>query len=119
VDIRLDESLVTQARECAQAIAGEVWQHIDTHTTDSVERASLRLLGVVGVNEIDVPFVNVVVENGRDLLPGGIVAPFVDLMLQSGADAQRTAEGVGAGALALKTVPAERRAAAWACAASS
>ncbi len=93
MDIRLDESLVTQARECARAIAAEVWQHIDTHTTDSVERASLRLLGVVGVNEIDVPLVNVVVENGRDLLPGGIVAPFVDLMMQSGADAQRTAEG--------------------------
>ena len=72
MDIRLDESSGDRARECAQAIADEVWEHIETHTTDSVERASLRLLGVVGVNEIDVPLVNVVVEHGRELLPGGI-----------------------------------------------
>jgi beta-lysine 5,6-aminomutase alpha subunit len=111
VDIRLDESSVTRARECAQAIADEVWQHIETHTTDSVERASLRLLGVVGVNEIDVPLVNVVVEHGRELLPGGIVAPFVDLMVQTGKDAQETAEGIAAGILTLTPLPAERRAA--------
>jgi beta-lysine 5,6-aminomutase alpha subunit len=109
--IRLDDSLVTRARECARAIADDVWQHIDLHTTDSVERACLRLLDVEGVNKIDVPLVNVVVEHGRELLPGGIVAPFVDLMMQSGKDAQQTAEAIAAGALTLQAVPAERRAA--------
>jgi beta-lysine 5,6-aminomutase alpha subunit len=107
--IKLDESLVDRARDCARAIADDVWRHIDTHTTDSVERASLRLLGVVGVNEIDVPLVNVVVEHGRALLPSGIVAPFVDLMMQSGKSAQETAEAIAAGALGLQAVPAERR----------
>ena len=38
------------------------------------ERATLRLLGIAGVNEIDVPLVNVVVEHARELLPGGIIA---------------------------------------------
>ena len=109
--IELDESLATRARECAHAIADDVWQHIDTHTTDSVERASLRLLGIEGVNEIDVPLVNVVVERGRELLGGGVMAPFVDLMLQTGKSAQKVAEGITAGALSLAAVPSERRAA--------
>jgi beta-lysine 5,6-aminomutase alpha subunit len=107
--IRLDEKVVARARECAKAIADGVWQHIEGHTTDSVERASLRLLGVAGVNDIDVPLVNVVVEHGRELLPGGIVAPFVDLMTQRGISAQAAAEGVAAGGLSLAPVPAERR----------
>ena len=64
------------------------------------------------MNEIDVPLVNVVVEQARDLLPGGIVRPFVDLMLRTGKSAQQVAEGVAAGDLALDAVPAERRAAA-------
>ena len=86
--IRIDESLVTRERECARAIADGVWKHIQTHTTDSVERASLRLLGVTGVNEIDVPLVNVVVESARALLAGGVVGPFVDLMMQADKSAQ-------------------------------
>jgi beta-lysine 5,6-aminomutase alpha subunit len=110
LSIRLDRSLVDRARTAAEAIADGVWTHIDGHTTDSVERAALRLLGVVGVNEIDVPFVNVVVEHGRDLLPGGIVGPFVQLMIESGKTAQKAAEGIAAGALKLAPVAAERRA---------
>lgn len=107
--IRLDKSLVARGREAARAIADDVWEHIDAHTTDSVERATLRLMGVVGVNEIDVPLVNVVVEHGRDLLSGGIMAPFVDLMMRSDRGAQEAAEGIASGQLELAAVPAERR----------
>ncbi len=49
-----------------EAIADDIQQHIDAHTTDTTERATLRLLGIDGVNEIDVPLVNVVVEHARD-----------------------------------------------------
>ena len=58
------------------------------------------------------PLVNVVVEHARDLLPGGIMRPFVDLMMQTGKSAQEVAEGVAAGELTLAEVPGERRAAA-------
>jgi len=108
--IRLDQSLVDRGRAAAEAIADNVWEHINGHTTDSVERATLRLLGVVGVNEIDVPLVNVVVEQGRDLLSGGIIGPFVQLMMESGKTAQQVAEGIAAGALKLARVAPERRA---------
>jgi beta-lysine 5,6-aminomutase alpha subunit len=110
--IRLNETLVTRARAAAEAIADDIQRHIEEHTTDSSERATLRLLGVAGVNDIDVPLVNVVIEQARELLPGGVTRPFVDLMIRTGKSAQEVAEGVAAGALALDEVPAEHRAAA-------
>ena len=99
--LRLNGDLVDRARAAANAIADDIQQHIEEHTTDTTERATLRLLGIAGVNEIDVPLVNVVAEHARDLLPGGIVRPFVDLMNQTGKSAQEVAEGVAAGDLAL------------------
>ncbi len=110
--LRLNGDLVARARAAADAIADDIQEHIEEHTTDTTERATLRLLGIVGVNEIDVPLVNVVVEQARDLLPGGIMRPFVDLMNESGKSAQEAAEGVAGGDLSLAEVPTERRAAA-------
>jgi len=109
--ISLNEAMVARAREAAKSIADDVWQHIEAHTTDSVERASLRLLGITGVNDIDVPLVNVVVEQARPLLPSGVMRPFVDLMMRSGTDAQQTAEALARGDLTLAPVPPERYAA--------
>ena len=110
--LRLNGDLVDRARAAANEIAEDIQQHIEEHTTDTTERATLRLLGITGVNEIDVPLVNVVAEQARDLLPGGIMRPFVDLMNRTGKTAQEVAEGVAAGDLALAAVPEERRAAA-------
>ena len=110
--LRLNGDLVDRARTAASAIADDIQQHIEEHTTDTTERATLRLLGISGVNEIDVPLVNVVAEHARDLLPGGIMRPFVDLMNQTDKGAQEVAEGVAAGDLDLAEVPADRRAAA-------
>ena len=64
--IKLNQALVTRARAAAEAIADDIQQHIEEHTTDTTERATLRLLGVSGVNEIDVPLVNIVVEHAHE-----------------------------------------------------
>jgi len=106
--LQLNGDLVDRARAAADAIADDIQRHIDEHTTDTTERASLRLLGITGVNEIDVPLVNVVVEHARSLLPSGILRPFVDLMDRTGRGAQEVAEGVAAGELTLAPVPPER-----------
>ncbi len=106
--LQLNGELVDRARAAADAIADDIQRHIDEHTTDTTERASLRLLGITGVNEIDVPLVNVVVEHARSLLPSGILRPFVDLMDRTGRGAQEVAEGVAAGELTLAPVPPER-----------
>ncbi len=110
--LRLNDDLVDRSRAAASAIADDIQKHIEEHTTDTTERATLRLLGIAGVNEIDVPLVNVVVEHARGLLPSGIIRPFVDLMNQTGKNAQDVAAGVAAGDLSLARVPADRRAAA-------
>ena len=108
----LNANLTVRARAAASAIADDIQRHIAKHTTDATERATLRLLGVAGVNAVDVPLVNIVVEHARELLPAGIVRPFVDLMNQTGRSAQSVAEGVAAGEIAIVEPPAERRAAA-------
>jgi beta-lysine 5,6-aminomutase alpha subunit len=110
--LRLNGDMVDRARAAANTIADDIQRHIEEHTTDTTERATLRLLGVAGVNEIDVPLVNVVVEHARELLPGGIMRPFVDLMNRTAKSAQETAEGIAAGDLSLAEVPADRRSAA-------
>lgn len=110
--LRLKTELAVRARAAANAVADDIQRHIEEHTTDTTERATLRLLGIRGVNALGVPLVNVVVEQARELLPSGIMRPFVDVMLQTGRAAQEVAEGVAAGRLRLAEVPAERRAAA-------
>jgi beta-lysine 5,6-aminomutase alpha subunit len=105
----LDLRLAERARAAAQTIAADVQRHIDARTTDAAERASLRLLGVRGVDDADVPLVNVVVEQAHPLLQGGVMLPFADLMNTAGLGAQQTAEAIAAGELTIAGVPAERR----------
>lgn len=51
----LNMELVNQARQSAAKVADDVQVFIDQHTTVTVERAVCRLLGIDGVNDMDVP----------------------------------------------------------------
>ena len=59
----LNFDLVEKARTSADNLASDVQGFIDQHTTVTVERAVCRLLGIDGVNEMDVPLPNVVVDH--------------------------------------------------------
>ena len=59
----LNFDLVEQARTSAANVAADVQGFIDQHTTVTVERAVCRLLGIDGVNEMDVPMPNVLVDH--------------------------------------------------------
>jgi beta-lysine 5,6-aminomutase alpha subunit len=59
----LSQNTIEACRKDAQEIASQVQSHIDRHTTVSVERSLLRMLGVDGINELQVPMVNVVVDH--------------------------------------------------------
>ena len=59
----LNMELVNQARQSAAKVADDVQVFIDQHTTVTVERAVCRLLGIDGVNDMDVPMPNVVVDH--------------------------------------------------------
>ena len=59
----LNMELVNQARQSAAHVADDTQRFIDQHTTVTVERAVCRLLGIDGVNDMDVPLPNVVVDH--------------------------------------------------------
>src|SRR5712692_612465 len=102
--LKLDQSLVDEARALAHHIVAPVIDYIGVHTTVAIERATLRLLGVDGVDEAGVPLPNRVVDSARALLPGGILRPFVAAMLHHQLDAQAAAEAVGRSDFSLQEV---------------
>lgn len=63
--LNLNQNQINQCRAHAKSIADQVQSFIDRHTTVSVERSTLRLLGIDGVNDLGVPMVNVVVDHIR------------------------------------------------------
>jgi len=58
----LDQALIDASRKDASVISQHMFDYIKDHSTVSVERTILRLLGIDGVNAFDVPYVNVVVD---------------------------------------------------------
>ncbi|MBU1019742.1 MAG: lysine 5,6-aminomutase subunit alpha [Firmicutes bacterium] len=64
--LNLDKAKIKEARGFALKIANDAQQFIDQHTTVTVERTVLRLLGVDGVNEFGVPFSNIIVDHVKD-----------------------------------------------------
>ena len=60
--LNIDPKMVDSARQHAANIAKDMQEFIDAHTTVSTERTILRLLGVDGVDDVDTPLPNVVVD---------------------------------------------------------
>ncbi|TMF52247.1 MAG: hypothetical protein E6I32_01175, partial [Chloroflexi bacterium] len=63
--LKLDRSLVDEARALARHIVAPVIDYIAEHTTVAIERTTLRLLGVDNVDEAGVPLPNCVVDSTR------------------------------------------------------
>jgi beta-lysine 5,6-aminomutase alpha subunit len=111
--LELDGELVRRARELAARAAAPVVDLAHTHTTVSVERATLRLAGLTGTDPVlgdgEVPWVNRVVDAVREQvgLEHGVALP-VWHALTSGtaADLTELAEQVGAGTARFE-VPAD------------
>jgi beta-lysine 5,6-aminomutase alpha subunit len=101
----LDQTLVDEARALARGIVTPVIDYIGAHTTVAIERATLRLIGVDGVDEEGVPLPNRVVERAAPILQGGILRPFVAAMLRHGLDVQATAAASARAELSLQDAP--------------
>ena len=104
---KLDQSLVDEARALALHFAEPVIYFIHEHTTVAIERSTLRLIGLDGINEEEVPLPNCVVDDAFSLLPGGILRPFVATALQNNLSPQATAEAIGRKELNLHEPKAE------------
>ncbi|MGI8784194.1 MAG: lysine 5,6-aminomutase subunit alpha TIM-barrel domain-containing protein [Acidobacteriota bacterium] len=71
--LRIDEEQVDGCRQLAARIAGDVQRTVAPNTTVSTERATLRLLGVDGIDDQGVPLPNRVVDQfSRDQLGRGV-----------------------------------------------
>ena len=105
--LNLNMELVEKARASASKVADDVQEFIDAHTTVTVERAVCRLLGIDGVNDVDVPLPNVVVDHllEKGILPGGAAFYVGNAMAEYGIDPQAVAEKVAAGEIDLTKVP--------------
>ena len=99
----LDQSQIDRARDSARRIARQVFDEMAPFTTTTVERATLRLLGVDGVDGNQVPLPNRVVEHlqAQNLLQYGAALILAGAMQQTGWTAQQVAEAVSAGKLTL------------------
>ena len=110
--LNLDPKVVESARNHARNIAHDMQDFIDRHTTVSTERTILRLLGVDGIDDVETPLPNVVVDHIKDAggLPRGVAYWMGNAMIQTGLQPQEIAEKVAAGELdltKLDTVPAK------------
>lgn len=111
--LSLDPGKISHARELAGIVAQPVLEVISRHTTDSVERATLRLMGLEGADADGVPYANVLISRLHKRLGEG-AAP---LVAAAAAELRLTlpqlAETVSAGRFKLAEYrPADRAAAA-------
>lgn len=98
--LRIDPDAVQECRDLAAEIAGPIERLAKTHTTTSIERATLRLFGVDGVEGEGVeatPIPNAVVDRIRDAvgLERGVTIPFFHAA--GNGDVQAAAEAIAAG----------------------
>ena len=101
--LHLDQEQIDRARDSARRIARRVFEQTKPFTTTTVERATVRLLGVDGVDENMVPLPNRLVSHlqEHDLLQHGAATSVVGAMIERGWTAQQVAEAVAAGTLTI------------------
>jgi beta-lysine 5,6-aminomutase alpha subunit len=102
MELRIDRDIVAKCRDLAAAIVSPVSDFIAAHSTVSVERSVLRLLGVDGVGPDEVPLPNLIVDalSPEDRARGAALA-FGRALAQTGLEPKKLGEQIAAGALDL------------------
>ena len=105
--LNLDPKVVDSARAHARNIAHDMQDFIDRHTTVSTERTILRLLGVDGIDEVEDPIPNVVVDQIKEAgaLETGVAYWMGNAIVQTGKTPQEIAEDMAAGKLEITKLP--------------
>ena len=113
MDLRIDRSSVDRCRELAAGIVAPVEAFIAAHSTVSVERAVLRLLGVDGVTADDVPVPNAIVDAlPAERLGAGVALAFGRALAETGIEPAALGEAIAVGRYALDEFAAAPEAAA-------
>ncbi|GAC1657632.1 MAG: D-lysine 5,6-aminomutase subunit alpha [Vulcanimicrobiaceae bacterium] len=108
--LRIDAATVERCRELAHRISDPVSAFIAEHSTVSVERSVLRLLGVDGVGRDEVPLPNLIVDSLRaEQRARGVAGLFGAALAETGLAPQALAHAVASGDILVgsyETVPA-------------
>ncbi|PCJ20119.1 MAG: D-lysine 5,6-aminomutase subunit alpha [Candidatus Cloacimonadota bacterium] len=93
-DLPLNMEQVLRVKKLAQNIADDTQKLIDIHSSVSTERTILRLIGVDGCVDGELPLPNRIIDLliEENILENGISKPFAAALLKSGRNAQTTAE---------------------------
>lgn len=99
--LNLDQNVIASARGHARKIAEDMQSFIDAHTTVSTERTIVRLLGIDGVDDVERPLPNVLVDAIKDGggMPKGVAYWIGNAIIRTGKTPQEIAEAVSLGQL--------------------
>jgi len=105
--LNLNFEQVAKARELAHSVAVDTQKFIDKHTTVAIERTVCRLLGIDGVDEVEVPLPNIVVNHLRDkgLLGTGAALMLGNAMVALDKSPQEIAQEISGGKVDLSKIP--------------
>ncbi|MGC2131349.1 MAG: lysine 5,6-aminomutase subunit alpha, partial [Candidatus Aquilonibacter sp.] len=102
MELRIDRALVARCRELAAAITSPVSEFIAAHSTVSVERSVLRLLGVDGVGPDEIPVPNMILDAlTPDERSRGVALWFGKALADTGLDPYALGEACAAGKITL------------------
>ncbi|MBN1624355.1 MAG: lysine 5,6-aminomutase subunit alpha [Clostridia bacterium] len=92
--LEIDKKTVASCRKNAGKIAKNIQKYISLHSTVAVERTVCRLFGVDGVDDIEVPYPNIVVDALAEygILENGAADFFTRAYLHKGISAMETAK---------------------------
>ncbi len=80
----LSKSKINKSRQLASKITGKIQNYIDSHTTITVERATLRLLGADGANSEGIPVPNLIADSLIDKCPFGLARYYINALIKTG-----------------------------------
>lgn len=93
----LSKEKIAEAREMAHAICAPVLSFIDGHSSVTVERATLRLLGADGASDDGVPVPNLIVDSVRDKLSSGAAIWYANALTATGTSTGELNEKIARG----------------------
>ncbi|MCF7925697.1 MAG: lysine 5,6-aminomutase subunit alpha [Candidatus Izimaplasma sp.] len=104
--LNLSQDNIEKARQYAEIIAQDTQDFIENYTTVSVERTVCRLLGIDGVNDIDIPYPNIVVDyvQKHGDLSKGISRYMASLVKLTGASPHKISRDIEQGLIRLHRV---------------
>lgn len=101
--LNLDPQKIAKAREISKQITTPVQDYIRKHTTVTIERATLRMLGADGVNADDIPVPNLIVDQLGDKLSEGAARFYLNALIRFGGSTEDLNKKIASGLEIAKT----------------